>query len=838
MSDRFDPLKQRPPGFESGWLARRVALARAVLMWERLWPALWPAVGIAGIALAIALFDILPVLPGWLHAAALAVLALACGRAIWLGVARIRRPSNADALRRLEDDGGLSHRPLTTMLDQPALGVGDAEGARLWKAHVARAAAAARRVRLRAPHPGLAARDPRALRFAVVLALVVGVFAAGGDAWLRLARAVSPDLSGLSDTVPASLEVWVTPPEYTGQPPHLLTAAPAAADGAPAGDDRQAADMRVSVPVGSRLLAQVNGGRGTPDLLLSERETALERVDETAWRHETVLDTPGPLLAIVEQSGDTLGAWPIEVLPDTPPMVGFAEPPDASQRNLLRLAYEVEDDHGVKRVTAQLVRPAEQARPDDEPLVIDLPSPLPDPSQGAASSSHDLTAHPWAGLEVEVRFEAVDGAGQTGRSDPLSVILPEREFNHPVAREIIAQRRVLALSPESRMDVARSLDGIARQPGRYDQDTVVFLALMSARSRLVHEPEDASTGPVLSLLWDTALRLEDGALSLAEQEISRLQEELRQAIEQDAPDEEIQALMDELRAAMDRFLEALAENLAQQLEGMDLSALPEASEDMQALNREMIEDMMQQLEDMARLGDKEAARRMLEQMRQMMQALQNAPENLRQQQARSPAQEMLRELQDLVRRQQDLHDRTFREQQEGAPQGEEERRMSAEEQEELRRQLGEMMQRLGEMTGEVPENLGDAEQAMREAQDALGEGQGQAALDAQSRALDALRQGGQQMAMQFMRQPGPGQQGPAEGMAVPNQERFDPLGRPFEQDLEDQSEGQVESGRMQGDGVGEASKALRIQDELRRRLRDPNRSEEEIEYLRRLLRRF
>ena len=46
----------------------RLGLARATLAWEQIWPALWPATGIAGLFIAIALFNVLPSLGGWLHA--------------------------------------------------------------------------------------------------------------------------------------------------------------------------------------------------------------------------------------------------------------------------------------------------------------------------------------------------------------------------------------------------------------------------------------------------------------------------------------------------------------------------------------------------------------------------------------------------------------------------------------------------------------------------------------------------------------------------------------------------------------------------------------------------
>ena len=59
--------------------ARRVLFARYALGWENLWPAIWPALGVIGIFAAIAMFDLLPMLPGWAHGAVLLSFGAALG---------------------------------------------------------------------------------------------------------------------------------------------------------------------------------------------------------------------------------------------------------------------------------------------------------------------------------------------------------------------------------------------------------------------------------------------------------------------------------------------------------------------------------------------------------------------------------------------------------------------------------------------------------------------------------------------------------------------------------------------------------------------------------------
>ena len=71
---------------------------------------------------------------------------------------------------------------------------------------------------------------------------------------------------------------------------------------------------------------------------------------------------------------------------------------------------------------------------------------LPLASMGAQASKgasvHDLTAHPWAGLTVAGHLEAKDGRGQIGKTETVSFVIPERTFNHPVARALVEQRKV------------------------------------------------------------------------------------------------------------------------------------------------------------------------------------------------------------------------------------------------------------------------------------------------------------------------------------------------------------------------------------------------------------
>jgi uncharacterized protein (TIGR02302 family) len=822
-------------------LALRLRLAGAALAWERLWPALWPATGIVGIFLALALLDLLPRLPGLAHLGLLVLLGVLLVLALGAGLRRFRLPGRDAGRRRIEQASGLSHRPLTAIEDRLSVGVEDAATAALWQVHRQRMAAQARRLAVGWPAAGLVRRDPMALRALLVLVLLVAVIDAGRDWPQRLWRALTPSftLSGPAATV--ALDIWLTPPEYTGLPPQFL----------PAGG----ADRPVAVPTGSSVLAQVHGGRGLPRLKVDDAATAFAQIDDSNYKGSATL-TAGQRLA-VEQDGRTLGTWPITIVPDLAPKIEFVKPPQRTQRGTLRFEYRATDDYGVESVKAIITRAND---PSGDWLALDLALPGQHLKEAHDTTYHDLTAHPWAGLPVDIRLEAADALGQTGSSDTLRITLPERVFHHPVARAIIEQRKQLTLDPSQRDIVSETLSDLSARPRLYNDDKVVFLALRMAQARLVIDQSASSIPSVQQLLWETAVRIEDGRTSLVQRDLRDAMKALQDALARNAPDAEVEQLMRELQQAIDRYLQALAQNMQQQEGNQDQQPLDPS----RMLNAQDLQNMLNRARELARTGSRDAARDMLSQLQEMLENLRMArPGEMRGGQGQA-----MRQMQEMMQRQQQLLDKSFRQSRQAQQRGQNgqnsqggqnpqngqngqngQARMGGQsegdmagEQESLRRQLGEMMRQLGEQTGDIPQSLGRAERAMRGAADALSQGQPGNAIAPQTEALDQLQQAARSMAEQMMGKNGDGspdgrEPGERSGM---NQTDRDPFGRLNAQDHADG--GADDGGRMRmGEGPNSnyaLEKARGILEELRRRAGERSRPEIERDYIDRLLKQF
>jgi uncharacterized protein (TIGR02302 family) len=535
----------------------------------------------------------------------------------------------------------------------------------------------------------------------------------------------------------------------------------------------------------------------------------------------------------------TLAEWPLTVVPDTAPTVSFTEEPAPTARQSLPIAWQTQDDYGAAEI-ALTMTPDPDGQTDwpaglsQEPETITLAEPARPEPEDSGTSFQNLTPHPWAGLPVTMRLTATDQAGNQGESEAISLILPQRQFTHPVAAAIADQRLRLLRDPSRAPIVSDVLRDLSVRPDRFNDDIVVFLGLRTAARRLdLASDVPATVTPVTDLLWELALRLEDGGLSLAAARVREAQEALQRALESDADSAEIAELTEELRQAMEEYAQALAEDLQRRMAEGELPEMGQFDPD-SVVTSDQIQEMMDRIEELSQAGEREAAQELLSQLQQMMENLELGMMPMPQ--GPNPAMEMLEDLESLTRAQQELMDRSFQEGQrrengqEADPRFDED---AEQVQEALRRQLGDVMQRFAEMTGDLPQEMGQAELAMREAEQALGEGNPSRATAPQGEALELLTEGMQsmldQMAEQFA------QQGlmPIPGQAMPRrQPGEDPLGRRME------GEGGFSGQDVEVPSESVRERARSILEELRRRAGERGRPAEELDYIDRLLERF
>lgn len=756
-------------------LARRLRLAWAVVLVERLWPLLVPPVCLVGLFLSYALFDPVPVVPGWLHLSIVVLTALIVAGLLIRAIVRLHPPDQDAAARRLERDSGMDHRPLAVLEDRP---VGDDPAAALlWQAHLRRTLARLGPLRLAFPRSDMAARDPWGLRAAVLLLLVIAVTGAWGDVPRRLSRVFDVAAPGGADRI----EVWLTPPAYTGLSPQVL---------------RPGRGEAVSVPRGTAVLALLQGGWGGGHLRLGEGSVDFQRQPDGGQRAEGKIESAGTLA--VRQGLFTLARWPLTVTPDAAPVVAFAQPPEPGDRGRLRLALTVSDDYGLARAWVSMHREGED---DSQDIPLGL---APGAREARPGGWVDLSGHAWAGQQVILTPMAADGAGQTGRGEPVTITLPERQFLNPVAAAVAERRRALTAAPrEMAREVAGFLDHLGMDPELFNDDLRAFLMLRLARHTLVSR-DGFLLSEVRDLLWQAALRIEDGDLSSAERAVEEARAALESALDRGAPPGEIRALLEQFQQAVERLVQAAGQ--VPQAEGV-----PEDGG--MALGEDELAEMMAQLRDLAESGSRDALREAVQQMAQLLGNLQSGGG-----QNSAAAAEALRHLRDLTARQQALQDdsRTKARDKVAADGG------AARAQKDLHRALAETARDMAEVFGEPPQALGDAAQAMEGAAGQLARGDWDGAAELQGKAVAALNAATRDAAAKLAQSGGGG------GRGMPR----DPLGRAL------RGAAPGDDGATRIPGRAELQRSRQLLEEIRRRAGETARPEAERDYLRRLLRQF
>ena len=828
-------------------LARAVQRARGSLLWERLWPALATFAMALGLFLTFSWAGLWLVLPPLGRVIGLAIFGLIIIAAA-VPLIRLRLPSIHDGLRRLDRVSGEPHRPATSVVDHIAANDHDPVTQALWQAHVERALMSARKLKAGWPAPRLALRDPMALRALVLILVVASFFGASGEHVKRVAAAF--DWHGVVAPANFRIDAWVTPPVYTGRPPVMLS-------GLRPGQAAQPQGAPVPVPVGSRLVVRSTGDvhfdvvrKGGIEVANSDLNKADAKSPLPKGSEERRFVIKGDGAATLHGAGSDL-TWAFTAIPDRAPTITLLKDPERQVRGSLRLDYKMSDDYGVVGANAVFTlkdtKDEELSGKPAHPLFgapeFKLTLPHARTRAGAGQTTHDLTAHPWAGAEVSVQLVARDEAGNEGRSKAVDFTLPQRIFVKPIARALIEQRRILALDANQKPLVLTALDALTIAPEKFTPDVSIYLGLRSIYFDLKRSRTDPALREVVARMWDMAVQIEDGNVSKAEQALRQAQDALRQALERGASDQELKKLMEQLRAAMDKFMQALAEQMRKNPQQL---ARP-LDQNSRTLRPQDLNQMLDRLERLARSGQRDAARRLLDQMQSMLENLQMAQPG-QMDEGEDEMDSALNELGDMIRKQQQLRDRTYKQGQNNrrdrqrGQRGQQQFGDLKQDQQALRERLNKLLEQLrknglgnlpqqgqGKKPGQMGQ-LGQAGKEMGKAQGELGEGDADSAVGSQGRALEAMRKGAQGLA-QSMQQNGfgPGQGQPGRRGRARAQRDTDPLGRPM------RGREYSDDATVKVPGEIDAQRARQILKELRKRYGESYRPQIELDYIERLL---
>ncbi|MDB2683066.1 DUF4175 domain-containing protein [Alphaproteobacteria bacterium] len=778
-------------------------------------------------------------------------------------------PRSWNILRRIEIDSSVKHRPLSGQREK--LVQLYSEDARvLWEKNK-RSLNGYLSFLKRPKTKGLRqSRDRFGLGFAAFVFFGFGIIAAGSGWQERIQQGLIPVSFSVPGRVQA-IRVTIVAPDYTNLAPLYL------------GQDESGATLEI--PQGSKVKTLVQGGWGAPKLVMNDRDYDLASEDQKIYTSENNVpdiaqneDEEFSGSISVRQLMHPKASWRYKTVPDLPPEIRKSEQGaegesyDVITETMIRIPMIVKDDYSVESVEIMMdLDPEVEQAPLGEKMAELRSVMSPSGENYEISPVVDYSAHTWAGLPVVFRVTARDHLGQTAELEPISMVLPEKTFRHPVAKRLIAMRKELAWTPTMEtQEMASEVEEILFKPSSFHEDLGVFLALRSASSRLYwHKPEVENTKSVIALLWDIAVAIEDGNLSIAMRKLRDAQNSLERALrDPDMSQDEISELMSEMRQAMANYMNEMSRELQKQMESGEQNSVISPEMLGQIIDPGSMASFLDQLEQEMREGNMDKVQEMLSELSEMMDGMSSQmaemPEDMQM------MEDGVNELQELIERQEALLDQTQGqvekvrtpqdfgtiipldeeflkqfgiENMPPAPDGEATPEVNTaqnkSEQEALRLILGQLMLDAAEVLEEIPENMGLAEQEMRLSSARLGENKPAGSVPHQEEAIRQLKEAQQKLSQKFMarmqQMVGFSLSGRSFGMR-PGMMKQDPLGRPY--GGEEQDGGMYPGSKVKLPNDAEKKRALEILRELRRRSSERDRPQGELEYYRRLLKQF
>ncbi|WP_375645302.1 TIGR02302 family protein [Bartonella sp. AA56HLJMS] len=796
-------------GFAMKLLCVRI-LMWGILSFERMWVRLLPFFLVLSLFCSFSWLGLFGILGYWSHLLLLGVILFCAGASLFFLI-RFRFPTMREVNCRLERVNDLRHQPLNIQTDRLCSENDEDFSAVIWHEHQRRMAKQLYHLKTGFISLNSADYDPLALRALCALLFVCAFSFSFGSQGGRLADAF--DFRPIVDEKLMRIDAWVTPPAYTGVAPIYLTK-----------DEK----TQLEIPEGSNVVVRVVNGAGITVKAKSVedgREVSFsEKTEQTALNDpivhfETHLKHP---INLFVSSRRKKQQWHLQIIKDTLPTIHWLEKPGRILTGSLELRYVVDDDYGVTKAFVEI----EPFLPQNKSASSLYNAPeiellLPRGGKGKMRMVQDISAHPWAGSQVKITLVAEDGAGQKGRSKTFVMILPQRVFSNPVARAVVELRRLLALNPLARERVLDMLSALLVRPEKGLQNASHFIVLQSAWTRLSLAQTDEDLRDVVDYLWQIALGIEDNQLESVQKKLKQAQAALRDALRYGASAAEIERLMADLRQAMDEYIRALAEK-APDSQVSKSSKSPNLSES-------TLQEKLNLIEEMAKTGSSLAAEQLLAEVEQTLDHLhvQKGNQNEGEKSQSAQMKEKMDQLGDLMRRQQEILNETHQlemEQKRGENVPETQKKSLKKRQAELQSELSTLEKELSEQGFETGGALKRAEEKMNSAENALDNGNHQVSIQNQSDALESLRQGAQNVLKKMretLKETGDDQNadsGPK-----------DPLGRPLSSKTDEEQEGEAlpqESDQM---------RTRQILDEIRKRLGKEHLSEEEKNYLERLL---
>ncbi|MCC3861621.1 DUF4175 family protein [Pseudemcibacter aquimaris] len=372
----------------------------------------------------------------------------------------------------------------------------------------------------------------------VLLAVLIGGIASGGD-FLRLSETAFKPRALFQYDMP-DITATLTPPTYLEQD-SLHKELTLNEDGYE--------DIN-PIHEGSILELEVKGTKWAPQVVLSDgQEYSFEEKEEGIFKASINIDLQTSWS--LKQGSYVITTLPIIAIDDEAPDIDqFYIEEYENNKGYLAFKVDVDDDRKIMK-TELAILDGYGEKSDRQALAIN--------SVKSMNSIYyaNFTGSEFSGEKVTIQLMVEDEAGQQTTLNLDDVHIPEKDYNHPVALNLISLREELRAGDYDKNLLARRIKSMGLLGETEGLPAVYYMALRSAYWRLVNPANDNDPDVAVDMLWDIAEKLENDELNNLEQNLLESLDELRLSLRQK---KDLAIIREKLKGS-DRFFSQYAELL-------------------------------------------------------------------------------------------------------------------------------------------------------------------------------------------------------------------------------------------------------------------------------------
>lgn len=485
-------------------------------------------------------------------------------------------------------------------------------------------------------------KDPHGLRIIPILILVTFFFAHGYEnGFARLKTMAVPQIIKLTlnnPDAPPLVTLEITPPTYTQRNARLIKGFGRIDETIKVAEH---STIKVTIKKHWFITALAINGEKVPF-----NNALAENSDDFTYEHNVGAFTlNGKTLSIaVKAFFLPLFSVNYSLIADTPPALEIDKEFSVLPNGTIKFNAHIDDDYGTESLEIFMDLPVDfEGEPPLGKAYTQKRSFL--YSAGKHKDINftlNLARHPYAGSDVSISFNAVDGAGQISPTVTIPLNLPERQFTEEIAQKIMALRKFIILDKLTYPNyIYDSLSEFSSSPQQLNNDKVALLALSIARERMLYTPNIDTLYDLVDILWRVALRLDKGEFLQSQQDLQDTINALNEILNDPnaSQDQKLKAMRD-LQNALAAYLQEAQKEALRQMQDKDVTIMPNAG--IPSPNSNALADFLSQLEDMA-LNDPEKAKKLLNDLEN---ALNNLTDNM---QTELPAdiQQMMKFMEDM-----------------------------------------------------------------------------------------------------------------------------------------------------------------------------------------------